>query len=171
MRMSNLSCLSWSSSLWYTLPVMLQILMLPICIMESVQKTFLSPLEITPLSMRTHMLISGDETLARSIKSEVRKLITDGLFLIHHTGFESSGVISMWSVFSQSDASSTSTSMSIRAMITQLWSLADVKMKSSFIWIHAMFLDVKQYGDCFIFQCMKTCQMWLVSRSIFLNSR
>ena len=100
-----------------------------VCIMESVQKTFLSPLEITPLSMRTHMLISGEETLAKSIKSEVRRLITDGLFLNHHTGFGSLGVISIWSVFSQSDASSTSTSMSTRAMIAQLWSLADVKIK------------------------------------------
>ena len=56
------------------------------------------------------MLISGEETLAKSIKSEVRGLITDGLFLIHHTGFGSSGVTSIWSVFSQLDASSVTTS-------------------------------------------------------------
>ena len=79
-------------------------------------KTFLSPLEIIPQSMRTHMPISGEETLARSIKSEVRRLITDGLFLFHHTGFGSLGVISTWNVSFQSGASSIYTNMSTRAM-------------------------------------------------------
>jgi hypothetical protein len=88
--------------------------------MESVQKTFPSPLEIRQLSMRTHMPILEEETLARNIKSDIRRLITDEWFFFHHTGFGSLDVILIWSVCSQSDASSTSTSMSTRAMIAQL---------------------------------------------------
>jgi hypothetical protein len=37
-----------------------------------------------------------------------------------------------WSAYSQSGALNTSTNMSTRAMIALLWSLAHVKMKSSF---------------------------------------
>src|ERR1700678_2864390 len=97
--------------------------------------------------MRTHMLISEEETLARNIMLGVMMLITDGPFLIHHTGYGSSDAILIWSVYFQSSALSTSTSMCTRAMIAQLWSLADVKMKSSFILIHVISLHVRQFGD------------------------
>ena len=72
------------------------------------------------------MLTSGEETLEKSSKLEVKRLITDGLLLIHHIGFGNSGVILTWNVSFQSGASSTYTNMSTRAMTAPLWSLADV---------------------------------------------
>src|ERR1700678_464344 len=121
--------------------------------------------------MRTHMPISEDGTLERSIKLEVMRLIIDGLFLIHPSGFGSFAVISIWSVSSQSRQLNISTSMSTRGMIALLWSLANVRMKSSFIWILAMSQHVKQYGDCISFQCMRSFQSLSVFRSTFHNSR
>src|ERR1700734_47046 len=97
--------------------------------MESVQKVFLSLSERKPPLMMIPMPISGDGIQERSISLEIIGLIIDGLLLIQSFGFGSSVVISIWSVFFQSRALSTSTSMSIKAMIVLLWSLGDVRMR------------------------------------------
>src|SRR5271156_5148038 len=99
--------------------------------MESVQKVFLSLSERKPVLMRIPMPISGDGTQERGISLEIIGLITDGLLLIQSFGSGSSVVISIWSVFFQSRASSIFTNMSIKAMIVLLWSLEDVWMRSN----------------------------------------
>src|ERR1700734_3533374 len=129
--------------------------------MESVQKAFLSLSERKLPLMRIPMLMSGDGTQERSIRLEIIGLITDGLLLIQSFGSGSFAVILTWSVFFQSRALSTSTNMSIKAMIVLLWSLGDVRMRSSFIWIHVMSLHMRGYGDCFNFQCMRNIQIFI----------
>src|SRR5882757_8342 len=121
--------------------------------------------------MKTPMPISGEEIQGKSLRLEGRRLIIAGSFLIHVFGYGSLAVISIWSVFFQSRQSSTSTSMSTRVMTAPLWSLENVRMRSSFIWIHAMFLHAKEYGDCFSFQCMRSFQMLSVFRFTFPTSK
>src|ERR1700678_804964 len=121
--------------------------------------------------MRTHMPISGDATLGRRSRSESMRSITEMSFPFHAFGFGSFAVISTWSAFSHSRQSSTSTSMSIRVTIAQQWSLEHATTKSSFIWIHAMSLPVKAYGDCSSSACMRSSLTSLDFMSIFQTSR
>src|SRR5271168_1396472 len=121
--------------------------------------------------MRTHMPTSGDVTLERRSRLESMRSITEMLFPFHAFGFGSFVVISTWSASSQSRQSSTSTSMSIRVTIAQQWSLEHATTKSSFIWIHAMSLPVKAYGDCSSSACMRSSLTSLDFMSIFQTSR
>src|SRR5271156_444500 len=137
--------------------------------MESVQKVFLGLSERKLALMRILMPISGDGTQERGISLEIIGLIIDGSLLIQSFGSGSSAVISIWSVFFQSKASSTFTNMSIKAMIVPLWSLEDVWMRSNYIWIHVMSLHMRQYGDCFNIQCMRNLQVFIDFRFIHLE--
>jgi hypothetical protein len=64
-------------------------------------------------------------------------LIIAGLFLIVLGLPGGTTAISMLSVSSQSRLLNISTSTSIKAMIALQWNLAKLRMKSSFIWMHA----------------------------------
>src|ERR1700734_3036934 len=109
--------------------------------------------------MKIHMPISGDVIQGRSTRLEIIGLIIDGLFLFQSFGSGNSAVISIWSACFQLKDSSTYTNMPIKAMIVLLWSLGDVWMRSSFIWIHVMSLHMRQYGDCLHSQCMRNFQI------------
>jgi hypothetical protein len=82
----------------------------------SALKDFPSPSMSTPLSLMTPMQGPGISTLARLFKRADIRLTTDGLSVIASFSSGSTGVTSMWSLLPQSKQSSTSTSMSTRAM-------------------------------------------------------
>jgi len=133
----------------------------------SALKAFQNHFKSKQLSVMTLMLTFGGEIMARSILSMEKRLTIAGWYHILHGSSGNIAVTSMWSASPQSKPSSTSTNMCTKAMITQLWSLEHVRMRSNNILMLAMCLPVKLSGESIIFTCTRSAQVLFDCRSIF----
>jgi len=105
------------------------------------------------------------------LKFRVDRLTINRWFATLYILSESTGVILMWSLLLLSRLLRIFTNMCTRTMIILPWSLADVEIRLSNIWMYATLVAIRLYSNSISLTCRSKFSIWFAFRSIFIRSK